>query len=444
MLLPSGQSREAVLVVTYQFPPSGGVGVSRCLSYVKYLPQQGCGVSVLTARKPATAWYDPELVKQVPPETHVFRAFNPEISYALRDRIWKGISSSSGKEHQAASSGNWKRAPKELIQRVFCPDVQVTWVPFAIRAMRRIIAKNGITAVLVNLPPYSTLHIAAAVKRYFPGVKLILDFRDEWIDNYSLSDSALSRYKVDMAHRLERKAVEPADYVAAVTRSQLQQIRRRYPEQPDSKFIYVPNGYDPDLYRGFTRQPHPPGKMIVTYFGTLYAHGGYRPVADYLDALEKLPENVRNAIETRFIGRITEEAEKFLQGRTSSIRRLGFMSPCEGLRYLADSDYHLMPAGNPTTHAGKLFDYLATGIPVLALGSERSEIAQLLRETRSGICVDPADPAALQKEILAAYRRVTGGEPAAEPDWEAIGFYRRPNLVELMAKLTGLGLYRQQ
>ena len=118
------------------------------------------------------------------------------------------------------------------------------------------------------------------------------------------------------------------------------------------------------------------------------------------------------------------------------------MSRGEGLHYLAESDYHLMPAGNPTTHAGKLFDYLATGIPILALGSEQSEIAQVLRETRSGFCVDPADPAALQETILAAYRRAIGGECPAEPDRDAIRFYEWPRLVERMARLARLGAYR--
>ena len=196
MLLPSAAPREAVLVVTYLFPPSGGVGRPRFVSYARYLPRHGCDVSILTVRKPATPTYDAELAKQVPPETRVFRAFNPEVPYALRDRIWKGILSAPRSENKAARSSNWKRIPKELIQRVFNPDVQVVWTPFAIRAMRRIVASRGITTVLVNLPPYSCLRIAAAVKRYFPTVKLILDFRDEWIDNYlRMFDSAANRKK---------------------------------------------------------------------------------------------------------------------------------------------------------------------------------------------------------------------------------------------------------
>ena len=415
----------------------------RFVGYARYLPQHGCDVSILTVRKPATPTYDPELARQVPPETGVFRAFNPEMPYAFRDRIWKALISGSRPQKTAPRPAGWKSLPKELIQRIFSPDVQVVWTPFAIRAMRRIVAERGITTVLVNLPPYSCLRIAAAVKRHFPAVKLILDFRDEWIDNYLLMfDSAANRRKLDLAYRLEREAVEPADYVAAVTRSQLAQIRRRYPAQPDSKFLYAPNGYDPDLFRGFTRRPHAPGRVIVTYFGTVYANEAYRPIADYLDALENLPQDVRDKIETRFIGRVAKEAEGFFEGRTSPIRRLGFMTRGEGLKYLAESDYHLMPAGNPTTHAGKLFDYLATGIPIFALGSDGSEIAQVLRETRSGFSVDPADPAALRDAVLAAFRRAAAGEPAVEPDWDEIRFYGWPNLIGRMAKLARLGAYR--
>src|SRR5215813_13088488 len=80
-----------VLLISYLFPPSGGVGIPRAVAYTRYLPQHGCRVFVITAKNPATPLYDPALLQLVPPETTVLRAFNPEVSYQFRDRIWKRL-----------------------------------------------------------------------------------------------------------------------------------------------------------------------------------------------------------------------------------------------------------------------------------------------------------------------------------------------------------------
>jgi hypothetical protein len=440
---------DRVLIVTYLFPPVGGVGVPRFVSYSKYLPEHGCDVHVLTVRKPATPAYDEDLARQVPAQTQVFRAFNPEVPYSFRDRLWKKIIGGSGSDKAQHGAGQgragslWKRAARRAIQWAFCPDVQILWTPFAIRAARRIIRQQKITTVLVNLPPYSCLKIAVEVKRRFPEVKLILDFRDEWIENYlAMFDNAATPHKLEYAKRLEREAVTRADYVAAVTRAQLGQIRRRYPEEPEEKFLYAPNGYDPDLYSRLQPSKHAPGKMVVAYFGTVYDNPAYRPVFDFLDAIEELPEEIRNAIEVWFIGRVAKEAAPLLERRGNRIRCFGFMTQTRALEYLGQADYNLIVGGNPTTHAGKLFDYLASGKPMLAICDDHSEIAKVIRETRSGVTAPLGDRAATVQMIRTAFERLAAGELAYRPDWEEIRFYSWPKLVARMAKMAGLGNYR--
>lgn len=446
---------DRVLIITYLFPPTGGVGVPRFVSYTRYLPRHNCEPYVLTVRNPATPAYDPDLARQVPPETKVFRTFNPGVPYALRDRLWKKII--AGQPEPAAATGKapaaptpaamssarpalWKSLVKRGIQRIFCPDVQIVWVPFAIRAARRIIARHQIATVLLNLPPYSCLNIGVAVKRHFPNVKLILDFRDEWIENYLAQfDSAATDYKLRLAHRLEQSAVECADFVTMVTRSQLAQIRRRYPGQPDRKFLYAPNGFDPGLYAKFQPRPAPDGKVIVTYFGTVYNNPTYRPVVTYLDAADELPEQLRSRLETRFIGRVAREAASFFDNRRHTVRQFGFMGKEAALPYLEETSYNLIVGANPTVHGGKLFDYLGTGKPILALGPVEGEMAQLIRETRTGWCVDPDNLPAIRALLLSAFDRVDNGNQGWNPDWDAIRQYEWPNLVARLVGLAGMG-----
>ncbi len=438
-----------VLLISYLFPPAAGIGSPRALSYAQYLPDHGCRVFVLTSKFATTPYTDPKLLAKVPGETEVRRAFNPEVPYAFRDRIWKRVAPArlareieTGAAYADRGSA-WMRPGKELlrrvIQRVACPDAQVGWAHFATRAACRMVERDGIDTVLLNTPPYSSMGIAVALKRRYPQLKLIADIRDDWVGYYlPLFDSAATEHKRRIAVRLERELIECADYVSAVTPAQSRQIRQRYPEQPSEKFFYTPNGYDPEVFHGFQSRAHAQPGTVVTYFGSVYGNPVYSP-KHYLDAVDALPEEIRSRIETRFIGRVAAEAAPILSGRRSRVHQIGYMPQAEGIRYLEESDCLLLIASDPTTHAGKLFDYLATGKPILALTPPDGEIGRVIRETRTGWCVDPADPLAIRAALLDMDRRLRSGMRTLQPNWEAIRFYSWPQIIARLASYTGLG-----
>ena len=114
------------------------------------------------------------------------------------------------------------------------------------------------------------LRIGVVLKRQFPELKLITDFRDE-VQYYLMHlDHSPSERRLLAAQRLEREIVYGSNYISAVTQPQLQTIRRRYPEQPDSKFLCIPNGYDPEFfyqnniyYMGFDFGKIPNSRSII-------------------------------------------------------------------------------------------------------------------------------------------------------------------------------------
>ncbi|MGD0579298.1 MAG: group 1 glycosyl transferase, partial [Bryobacteraceae bacterium] len=72
-----------VLLISYLFPPAGGVGVQRALAMARYLPRTGLSVTVLTARNPVTHVYDAALEASIPAEVRVHRTPALEPPYAL-------------------------------------------------------------------------------------------------------------------------------------------------------------------------------------------------------------------------------------------------------------------------------------------------------------------------------------------------------------------------
>lgn len=420
-----------LLIVSYLFPPNGGIAVQRALSLAKYLPACGFEVHVLKARNAASPADDPGLLQHIPPSVRVHDAFTPEIPFHLRQRIWKFMSRSSkpaaGPSEKTGKPGpsGWKALFSRLARRIFCPEPEILWVPFAVRRARKIVRRYAIDAILITAPPFSAFVAGTKLKREFPQLKLIADFRDEWLTFYLKDfDFQNSPHTRRRAAEIERETVEQSDLVVAVTESSLQEIRNRYPEQPDAKFVCVHNGYDPEVVRPFPPRRRTNDKVIVTHVGTVYKTASPQY---YLDALDALPPEIRSRFETRFIGRISEDLREVLEHRQSEIKILGFLAQKQALEHVAETDFLLLTMTNDISLPGKLFEYLAMGRPILALSRSHGEVRRILESTRTGWCADFNDQAALQSMLRRAAAEDATASPFA-PDWNAIRCFERPIL----------------
>jgi glycosyltransferase involved in cell wall biosynthesis len=433
------------LLISYLFPPCGGIAVQRALSIAKYLPSRDVEVTVLTASNAAAPVRDEGLVRHIPPEVEVERTLTLEPPFYLRKKIWSALEriqgggkKEAGTENASPGGGGLSR----LVKRVLMPDPQVLWKPAALRAAYRIIRERRIDTVMVTAPPFSVFLIGNAIKRRFPEVRLVSDFRDEWLRFYLtdfdfLSDEATRAKAVE----IERSTIESSDLVLAVTRSSLDEIRGRYREQAERKFALLPNGFDPAaVKRASGRWPGAEGKMVVTHVGTAYRTASPRY---YLDAVDRLPEEIRANVITRFIGRVAETETKVFEGRGSQVEVTGFLPQAEALRKTEETDYLLLTMTNDFSLPGKLFEYLATGRPVLAFSPPGGEVDRLLAETRGGWCAPHDDANAMERLLMEAWETREARRASFAPDWEAIARYERPRLAGELAELLRSRLDRR-
>lgn len=431
------QMPSRVLLISYLFPPAGGVGVLRALSFAKYLPQYGHEVHVLSALNPSVPTLDPDLLRHIPPQVTLHRAFTPELSFHFRQKLWKLMSPARSDPSQPVPA---TRTPQtglkyrlgNLARRFFSPDPEVVWVPFALRQARRIIRNHGIDTVLVTVPPFSSLMIGTVLKSDFPRVRLISDFRDEWFQ-FHLSVFAFhnNSYTLLRAREVESAAVQASDLVLSVVPSIIGQMRGRYPDQPPSKFRVIYNGFDPDLVAAFRPRPHGTQEVVVTFVGTIY---GPSTLRYYLDALDGLPQETRARFKTRLIGRIAEEETATIESAQSRIEVLGFMSQADTFRMMEESDFLLLTMTDASCITGKFFDYIGTCKPMLALTPPSGEVQRMLEETGAGWWADYRDPGAIRNLLIRALDAVLSGVVPATPRKVADRFARP----KLAAELSGL------
>jgi len=435
-----------ILLISYLFPPAGGIPVQRILSLARFLPENGYEVHVICCSNPGVPTMDPSLLDRVPKEVQVHRVFSPELSFEFRRKVWSilapakrsGKASASAAHHSKAET---KKAPgllmrliQGVMRRIYCPDPEVLWVPFALRAARKLVREQGIDTVLITLPPYSSILVGLKLKKQFPSLNLVADFRDEWLDYYL---NAFPFYRSDYirkrATRIERETAEQANLIVAVTPAIHKQMRERYSDLPTEKFALISNGYDSLALSAFAKRPHDlPGRVVVSYAGTMHESSSPR---QYFDALDKLPQDLMRRVRTRMIGRVTDDQEHLLHGRKSDIERFGFVPQNKAFHLLEESDYLLLIQHHSPSLTGKVYEYLAMGIPILAVTAADGELAKVMEETKAGLWADPNDPEGIARMLTTAIEAVEKQHPVASHCWENIEKYDRRNLTREYAGL---------
>lgn len=427
-----------VLLVTYSFPPAGGVGVLRAASLARYFPAEGIQLDVLTTRNASAVGTDAALLKEIPNEVSVHRTFAFDLPFGIKKAIKKLI---IGRKHAndpafAAGTAGRPNFLKSALQDALLPDPQVTWLPVLTRAARRIIKKQGIDLVLITVPPFSSALLIGKLRKEFPNLPIVLDFRDEWlstaIDLVGFSRSERAR---KVARNAEARAVTDATAVVAVTEAARREIRARYPQEPDNKFQLIPNGFDATRLLSSPPSPRhrPEGKIIVTHLGTVYA--STEPTT-LIDAVQSLPAKVKSRFTLRFIGHIEEPRfrEALLQ-LGDMVELKGFIPQHEALALMNEADYVLLVQHGRFNIAAKLYDYLGGGKPILATTHPEGPERRMIEEMRAGWWADSRDVEGIRRLFLDAAARGNSFLTEFHPDTEKIAQYERKVLAQRYASL---------
>lgn len=433
-----GAISRQVLVVTYFFPPVGGVGVQRTLKFITHLPQRGWRPIVLAPRDPAYPLRDPSLVETIPPEVEVHRTLSLEPSrlvQAVRRRAGladdRAPASSAAAAPDATSSiarpgrhDPSRRLARRLLRlgaslwvgawgRVLFPDEAVAWLPSAVRTGVGLARRRSVTVLYSSSPPVST-HLVAGVLKVITGRPWVADFRDPWVGNRFASAS--SPLFERLARRTERWIVGRADRVVVAAEGIRDLLISRYPDL-DGRIVHIPNGYDPSELADLVAEPRSePGTFRIVYAGSLYREPELELfLRGVRDLLERRPE-LHPRLRIEFVGRINEAnaatATRWLDaGLRGVVRFHGFVPRRTALGWMAGADalLQLMSSdpGGSTFVGGKLLEYLAFERPIVAF-MPPGEGRRLVESLPGGIAAD-LEP----DEVSRALERLVDDPPAA-------------------------------
>ena len=409
-----------ILIVTYNWPPRNTIGTHRPFSWAKYWSRAGASVTVLTARK---LFFDAPLDLDVPdlPGVEVHEA--AFLRFLDRPRA-------AG----ATGQGGSRPAPRSLRSLKACiagatglaVDPRAWWVRPAVKLGLDLVRTRRFDAIVSSFGPRACHLVAHRLATACPSATWVADYRDLWIGNPL---APLRGARLRRESRLETHTVGArANLLTTVSEGLAKSLRTRF-RQP---VAVVLNGHD------VVAKPGSPGAepavhagpdLRLVHTGSLY--GGTRDPSPLFRAARSWCERGAGARRPRiaFYGSRCEGLDALVRqcGVEDLVLRGGHVSHAESLRHQREADALVLLESHSPAHegvlTGKVFEYVASGRPVLCVGpAAGSEIDRLLRSCGVGIAVG-IDEALIERALgdLAA----AGGPAWFRPDRDAIAALSR-------------------
>jgi glycosyltransferase involved in cell wall biosynthesis len=418
--------RKILMIINF-FPPAGGGGVYRPLSFVKYLSRLSWDVTVVTPR-PGEFWIsDPGLEGEVPLSTRVVRTAS-----LSGFRFLRALRADKGHGESRRSSSGFA-ALRRIGEFFIVPDTYAGWVPFASRAARELCRREHFDVLYSTSPPDSSHLAAGRVAREF-GIPWVADFRDPWINLY-LREPATSLHRA-LHERLER-SVSRADILLVTTETHERLLKGKY---PGCRIVRIPNGFDEE---DFAREPvgrPPDGPFTLTHCGMLTLGRSARPFLEGLAAFRRRSRAAAADTRVVFIGPRESANEEWVSrfGLDGSVIFEGNIPHRECIARERRSHVLLLIKHDDERYRGlvpgKLFEYIGAKRPILAVAPE-GETSEIVKALQRGETAHIGDPEGIASALEIMYTHHRAGRLESSYSLGDVPQYSRRAEAELLGRM---------
>jgi glycosyltransferase involved in cell wall biosynthesis len=391
-----------VLIITYYWPPGSGAGVQRWLKFAKYLPDSGWKPVILTVDKDFAAYpaIDNSLLNEVSPDLEVYRTRATDwFRFYNKDKTKIPSAGFAANDNKSLTG----KIIRFIRGNFFIPDPRKGWNKYAFRQASELIETENIKHIITTSPPHSTQLIGLNLKKRFPEIRWVADLRDPWTDIYYYDSfyHTMPAQKVDANY--ERQVLQRADRIITVGRSLKKSFSSKI-SGIEGKTEVITNGYDMDDFSGSYNAI--PEQFTISYIGTL---SDSYPVTGFIKAVDHLVKKGYR-IRLRFAGSLSSGQRDLIRSKTAGgmTEFIPYIEHEAAIRYMMESSVLLLVIpdhhSNKSIITGKLFEYLASSRPILCIGPDDGDAADILRTTGQGKCAGYNDIEEISNIIEAFYR----------------------------------------
>ncbi len=381
-----------VLIITYYWPPSGGGGVQRWLKFVKYLRLFHWEPVVFTPSNPEIPSVDNTLLGEIPKDIRI-----------IKNKIWEPYTfyksftgrKKTDKIQTAFLSEKKTRLPMLenfsiwIRGNLFIPDARKYWIRPSVKKLSHILSQSSVDAVVTTGPPHSTHLIGKQLSEKL-DIPWLADFRDPWTNIDFYHDLKIGK-RADKTHRkLERAVLEKADAVTVVSPG----MKKDFLSIVDRDYEVIPNGFDQeDIHLNVAHKPDN-DCFSLAHIGSLTKTRNAENLWVVLKELTESYPEFAEKLEIRNVGKIDVYALESLRksGMEKYLKLIDYIPHQEVIAEQNKASVLLLLINN-TPNAkliltGKLFEYLASGRPIVCIGPADGDAAGIVRETHCGTVFD--------------------------------------------------------
>lgn len=383
-----------ILFVAYFYPPtstSGIPAVQRVARFIRYLSFKEAHILTIRPEYYSGGPLNSGLTTPIATETvHRVGVFDC-FMWILRVRNLFKFKSNTKEVTVQPTPNHQKKSRYQQIKDSISyvmnfPDFGSPWLLPAITKGVKVIHKHDIDVIFATGMPWTSLMVGYFLK-LLTGKKLIVDFRDPWVNNPFI---AKGKFERALDRMWEKRIVKKADLVSVNTGSLWQDFKSRYPAA-GQKIKCLPNGYDPKDYQSLERNSVPKhDKLVLSHTGFLYSKRDPRPLIDAIKLLYQQHPEVARQIVFQQVGNVNlpYDPEKLYtkNGLTDNLHFLEQRNHLECLRLMQRSDVLVIfQQGTHNQIPSKLYEYIALEKPILSIADRDSEFTDLVLREGFGV-----------------------------------------------------------
>lgn len=373
-----------VLIISYYWPPAGGISVHRCLKFAKYLREFGWEPVICTANNAEYPVIDEGNFKDVPEgvtvlKTKIWEPYNlfKFISGKKKEERIHNVFLEEEKPSLAHKLGIWIRG------NIFIPDARKFWIRPSVKFLSKYLKENPVDVLFTNGPPHSTHMIAYGVKNNL-GIPWHADFQDPWTQVDYFPQLMLNPISKKIHKTMEQRIFSSADKITICSdtwKSDLESIGAH-----DVGVIVW--GYDEDDFKNISVPLSK--KFTLSHFGSLGPDRNAKTLWKALSIIAKESEQFAKDLEIELVGFIGHAIidEITSLGLADNLKLSAHISREETLERMCQSQALLLILNDmPNVKGrlpGKLFEYLASHRPILVIGPQDSDASKIVHGVNAG------------------------------------------------------------
>jgi glycosyltransferase involved in cell wall biosynthesis len=398
-----------VLIITYYWPPAGGIGVHRCLKFAKYLREFGWEPVICTAENAEYPVLDEGNFKDVPTDIKILKTkiwepynlFKFIAGKKKEDRI-HNVFLEEDKPSFAHKLGIWIRG------NIFIPDARKFWIRPTVKFLSKYLKENPVDLLFTNGPPQSTHMIAYGVKKKL-GIPWHADFQDPWTQVDYFPQLMLNPISKRIHETMEQRVFRNADRITICSntwKNDLESIGAH-----DVGVIVW--GYDEDDFKNISIQLSK--KFTLSHFGSLGPDRNAKILWKVLSILSKENEQFADDLEIELVGFIGHAIVNEINSLdlSKNLKLSAHISRRETLERMHQAQVLLLILNDmPNVKGrlpGKLFEYLASRRPTLVIGPEESDASKIVHGVNAGFTCDFNDLEKTTATINELYKKYKEG-----------------------------------